>query len=66
MPGNVPAQGMKATCHRTPGLRFALLDALTRLDGCSPQLFYLLLGGVVGRLDRLCLGRRRPESRPQA
>jgi hypothetical protein len=64
--GNMPAQGAEATRHRAPGLRFALLDPLARLKSVGLQLFQLLLGGVVGRLDRLCLGRRRPESRLQA
>jgi hypothetical protein len=62
----MPAQGAKATRHGTLSLRLAFLDALACLDGCGLQLFQLLLGGVVGRLDRLRLGRRRPKSRPQS
>jgi hypothetical protein len=61
----MPAQGAEATRHRAPGLRFAFLDALARLEGRGPQLFQLLLGGVVGRLDHLRLGRRRPKRRLQ-
>jgi hypothetical protein len=60
MLGNVPDQGVEVTRHGAPGLRFA------RLKSGGPQHFQLLLGGVVGYLDRLRLGRRRPESRPQA
>jgi hypothetical protein len=64
--GNMPAQGTEATRHGTPGLRLALLDALARLESHDLERFQLLLGGVVGRLDCLRLGHRRPESRPQA
>jgi hypothetical protein len=64
--GNVPAEGAEATCHRTPDLHLALLDPLARLKGGCPQLFQLLLRGVVGRLDSLRLGRRVPKSGPQA
>jgi hypothetical protein len=62
----MPSQGTEATRHGAPDLRFAFLNALACLEGRGPQLFHLLLGGVVGRLDRLRLGRRRPKSRPQA
>jgi hypothetical protein len=65
-PGNMPAQGAEATHHGALGLRLALLHALERLKGRGPQLLQLLLGRVVGRLERLGLGRRRPKSRPQA
>jgi hypothetical protein len=34
-PGNMPAQGAEATRHGAPGLRFAFLDALARLEGRS-------------------------------
>jgi hypothetical protein len=64
--GNMPAQGTKTTCHGTPSLCLAFLDALARLEGRDLQLFQLMLGGVVGHLNGLCLGRRRPESCPQA
>jgi hypothetical protein len=53
----MPAQSGEATCHRALDLHFAFLDALACLEGRGPQLFQLLLGGVVGRLDRLRLGR---------
>jgi hypothetical protein len=53
--GNVPAEGAEVTCQRAPGLCLALLDRLARLEGSGPQLFQLLLRGVVGRLDSLCL-----------
>jgi hypothetical protein len=66
MPGDMPAQGPEATRHGAPGLRFALLHALARLEGRVPQLLQLLLGRVVGCLECLGLGRRRPKSRPQA
>jgi hypothetical protein len=44
----------------------AILNALARLKDGGLHLFQLLLGGVVSRLDGLRLGRRGPESRPQA
>jgi hypothetical protein len=66
MPGNMPAHGAEVTRHGAPGLRLSLLDALARLEGRGPQLLWLLLGGVVGRLESLGLGRRRPKSRPHA
>jgi hypothetical protein len=47
-------------------LRFALLDIPAGLDGGGPQLFQLLLGGVVGRLQRLGPGGRVPQRGPQA
>jgi hypothetical protein len=62
--GNMPAQGAKTTRHGTLDPRLAFLDALARLEGRGLQLFQLLLGGVVGRLDGLRLSRRRLESRP--
>jgi hypothetical protein len=54
--GDVPAEGAEATCHRAPDLRLALIDRLAHLEGGGPQLFQLLLRGVVGRLDSLRLG----------
>jgi hypothetical protein len=54
--GDMPTEGVEATCHRAPGLHLALLDRLARLEGGGPQLFQLLLRGVVGRLDSLRLG----------
>jgi hypothetical protein len=64
--GDVPAEGAEATCHRAPGLHLAFLDPLAHLEGGGPQLFQLLLGGVIGRLDGLPLGCRVPKSGPQA
>jgi hypothetical protein len=65
-PGNMTAQGTEAARHGALGLHVALLHALTRLEGHIPQVFQLLLRGVVGCLDCLVLGRRRPKIRPQA
>jgi hypothetical protein len=59
-------QGLEAARHGAPDLHIALLHDLTRLEGRFPQVLQFLLRGVLGRLDRLGLGRRRPESRPQA
>jgi hypothetical protein len=64
--GDVPAQGAEATRHGALGLCFAFLNALACLEGGGLQLFQLLLRRVVGCLDRLRMGRRRPESCPQA
>jgi hypothetical protein len=47
-PGDVPAKGAQAAC-----LRLALLHGLAGLEGCGAQLQQLLLGGVVGGLQRL-------------
>jgi hypothetical protein len=55
--GNVPAKGTKATRHGAPGLHLAFLNPLAHLEGSGPQLFQLLLQGVLGRLDGLRLGR---------
>jgi hypothetical protein len=41
--GSVPAEGAEATRHRAPGLHFALLDPLARLEGGGLQLLQLLL-----------------------
>jgi hypothetical protein len=64
--GNMPVEGTKATRHRAPGLHITLLDLLARLEGGGPQLLQLLLRGVVGHLEGLCLGRRVPQSVPRA
>jgi hypothetical protein len=64
--GDMPTKGVEATCHRAPVLHLAFLDPLARLKGGSPQLLQLLLRGVVGHLNSLRLGRRVPESVPQA
>jgi hypothetical protein len=65
-PGNVPTEGTEAARHRAPSLRLAFLDLLACLEGGGPQLLQLLLRGVVGRLNSLCLGRRVPLGGPQA
>jgi hypothetical protein len=65
-PGDMAAQGPEATRHRTPCLPGTLVDAQARLEGCLLQNLQFPLGGVVGRLERLRLRRRRPESGPQA
>jgi hypothetical protein len=54
------------TRHRAAGLHIALFNPLARLEGGGPQLLHLLLRGVVGRLEGLCLGRRAPKSVLQA
>jgi hypothetical protein len=41
--GDVPAEGVKATCHGAPGLRLAFLNPLACLEGGGLQLFQLLL-----------------------
>jgi hypothetical protein len=56
-PGNMPTEGAEATQHRAPSLRLAFLDLQAHPEGGSPQLLQLLLRGVVGRLNSLCLGR---------
>jgi hypothetical protein len=54
----VPAKGAQAAGQRAPSLRLALLYSLAGLEGCGAQLQQLLLGGVVGGLQRLgTLGR---------
>jgi hypothetical protein len=47
-------------------LRLALLDFQAGLERGGPQLFQLLLRGVVGRLHSLSLGCRVPQGGPQA
>jgi hypothetical protein len=64
--GDMPTEGVKATHHQAPGLHVTLLDILARFKGGGPQLLQLLLRGVVGRLEGLCLGRQVPQSVPQA
>jgi hypothetical protein len=55
--GNMATQGPEPARHGAPGLPVALLNTLARLEGHIPQSLQFLLRGVVGRLDRLCLGR---------
>jgi hypothetical protein len=64
--GKMPAEGAKATRRRAPGLHIALFDPLSRLEGGDPQLLHLLMRGVVGCLEALCLGPRVPQRVPQA
>jgi hypothetical protein len=52
-PGDVPAKGAQAAGQRAPSLRLALLHDLAGLEGRGAQLQQLLLGGVVGGLQRL-------------
>jgi hypothetical protein len=63
---DVPTQSAKTTRHGTPVLQLALLNLLARLEGGDLHLFQLLLRGVVGHLDGLCLSRRVPKSYLQA
>jgi hypothetical protein len=65
-PGDVPTKGTQATRRRAPGLRLAFFDRLAGLEGGGPQLFQLLLRGVVGRLHSLGLSGRVPQGGPQA
>jgi hypothetical protein len=60
--GDMAAQGPEATSHGARCLSGALVDALARLEGRLLQNLQLPLGGVVGRLERLCLHHRRPKS----
>jgi hypothetical protein len=62
---DVPTKSVEAARHQTPGLRLALLDFLAGLEGGGPQLFQLLLRGVVGRLHSLSLGCRGSQGSPQ-
>jgi hypothetical protein len=64
MPGDMTAQGTETARHGALGLHTTLLHAPTRLEGSISQVFQLLMRGVVGCLDRLGLGHRRPKSRP--
>jgi hypothetical protein len=52
--------------QRATSLRLALFDSLAGLEGCSTQLHQLLLGGVVGGLQRLSLIGRVPQCGAQA
>jgi hypothetical protein len=54
---DVPTQSTEMTLHGAPGLHLAFLNAKARLEGGGLQLFQLLLGRVVGRLDGLRLSR---------
>jgi hypothetical protein len=52
-PSDVAAKGAQAAGQRAPGLRLALLHGPAGLEGRMAQLLQLLLGGVVGGLQRL-------------
>jgi hypothetical protein len=53
-------KGAQTACQRASSARLALLDRLAGLEGRSVQLYQLVLGGVVGRLQRLSLTDRAP------
>jgi hypothetical protein len=65
-PRDVPAKGAQATSQRAPSLRLALLYGLAGLEGRRMQLQQLLLGGVVGGLQRLGPVGRVPQRGAQA
>jgi hypothetical protein len=52
-PGDMPAKGAQAASQRAPSLCLALFHGLAGLEGRRTQLQQLLLGGVVGGLQRL-------------
>jgi hypothetical protein len=60
------AEGAQAAGHRAPNLRLALLHGQAGLEGRRAQLQQLLLGGVVGRLQRLGPVGRVPQRGAQA
>jgi hypothetical protein len=60
-PGDVPAKGAQAAGQQAPSLRLALLHGLAGLEGRGAQLQQLLLGGVVGGLQRLGTVGRVPQ-----
>jgi hypothetical protein len=49
----VAAKGVQAALQRAPGLHLAFLHGPAGLEGRGTQLQQLLLGGVVGGLQRL-------------
>jgi hypothetical protein len=65
-PGDVVAKGAQAAGQRATGLCLALLHGPAGLEGCIAQLLQLLLGGVVGGLQRLSPLSRVPQSGAQA
>jgi hypothetical protein len=65
-PRDVPAKGAQAAGQRASSLRLALFDGLAGLEGCGTQLHQLLLGGVVGGLQRLGPIGRMPQRGAQA
>jgi hypothetical protein len=66
VPGDVPAEGAQAAGQRASSLRLALLHGLAGLEGRGTQLRQLLLGGVVGSLQRLGPIGRVPQRGAQA
>jgi hypothetical protein len=62
----VPAEGAQAAGQRASSLRLALFDGLAGLEGRDTQLQQLLLGGVVGGLQRLGPVGRVPQRGAQA
>jgi hypothetical protein len=65
-PGDVSAKGAQAAGQRAPSLRLALLYGPAGLEGRRAQLQQLLLGGVVGGLQRLSPLSRVPQRGAQA
>jgi hypothetical protein len=62
----MPTKGAQTARQRASSARFALLDRLAGLEGGSAQLYQLLLGGVVGCLQRLGPIGRMPQRSSQA
>jgi hypothetical protein len=62
----VPAKGAQAAGQRAPSLRLALLHGPAGLEGRRAQLQQLLLGAVVGGLQRLGTVGRVPQRGAQA
>jgi hypothetical protein len=63
---DVAAKGAQTAGQRAPGPRLALLHGPASLEGRSAQLLQLLLGGVVGGLQRLGPLSRVPQRGVQA
>jgi hypothetical protein len=64
--GDVAAKGAQTAGQRASGLRLALLHGPAGLEGRIAQLLQLLLGGVVGGLQRLGPLSRVPQRGAQA
>jgi hypothetical protein len=62
----VTTKGAQAAGQRAAGLCFALLHGMADLEGRATQLPQLLLGGVVGSLQRLGPFSCMPQSGAQA
>jgi hypothetical protein len=65
-PGDMPTEGAQVTRQRAPGLHLTFFNRLAGLEGSGPQLFQLLLRGVVGRLHSLGLSGRVSQGVPRA